>query len=248
MADVYTLFDRRINKLNEEGKVSTGRAYHDARNSLKKFKSRLKLADVTPGSLSKYESHVIAKGKSVTTFSIYVRHLRSIFNQAIDAGFIDRKHYPFGKNRYQPKAPRNIKKALTVAQIKGIIDYQVAEGTNQHLAKDIWLLSYYCNGMNAKDIINLRFKNIENDTIYYERLKTSSTNQTPKLIIVALIPEAKEIIIRWKRKKRGPNSLVFPVLKDSMSEPEKLMVKNQFIKTINKYMKRIGAEIGYDKL
>lgn len=247
VADVYTLFDRRIKKLNEEGKVSTGRTYQDARNSLKKFKSRLKLVDVTPGFLSKYESHMISKGKSMTTISIYVRHLRTIFNQAIDAGFIDRKHYPFGKNRYQPKAPRNIKKALTVAQIKGIIDYQVAEGTNQHLAKDMWLLSYYCNGMNIKDIIHLRFKNIENDTIYYERLKTSSTNQTPKPIIVALIPEAKEIISRWKRKKRGPNSLVFPVLKDSMSEQDKLMVKNQFIKTINKYMKRIGEDIGYDK-
>jgi integrase/recombinase XerD len=221
VADVYTLFDRRINKLNEEGKVSTGRTYQDARNSLKKFKSRLKLADVTPGFLSKYESHMIAKGKSMTTISIYVRHLRTIFNLAIDAGFIDRKQYPFGKNRYQLKAPRNIKKALTVSQIKGIIDYQVAEGTNQHLAKDMWLLSYYCNGMNIKDIINLRFKNIENDTIYYERLKTSSTNQTPKPIIVALIPEAKEIISRWKRKKRGPNSLVFPVLKESMSEHEK---------------------------
>ena len=32
-----------------------------------------------------------------------------------------------------------------------------------------------------------------------------------------------------------------------MSEDDMLKVKNQFIKTINKYMKKIGAEIGYDK-
>jgi integrase len=178
----------------------------------------LKLVDVTPSLLSKYESHMIAKRKSITTIRIYVKHLRTIFNQSIEACLIDRKHYPLGKNRYQPKAPRNIKKALTVAQIKSIIDYKVVEGTNQHLAKEIWLLSYYCNGMNIKDIINLRFKNIENDTIYYERLKTSSTNQTPKPIIVALIPEAKEIINRWKRKKRGPNSLVLPVLNEKQEE------------------------------
>ena len=190
---------------------------------------------------------MISKGKSVTTISIYVRHLRTIFNQAIDDDVIERKHYPFGKNKYQPKAPRNIKKALTVAQIKNIIEYQVAEGTNQQLAKDMWLLSYYCNGMNIKDIVNLRFKNIENDTIYFERLKTSTTNQAPKPIIVALIPEAMEIIKRWKKKKRSPNGLVFPVLKESMSEDERLKVKNQFIKTINNYMKKIGNDIGYDK-
>ena len=32
-----------------------------------------------------------------------------------------------------------------------------------------------------------------------------------------------------------------------MNEYEKAKVKHQFIKTINKYMKRIGIEIGYDK-
>ena len=32
-----------------------------------------------------------------------------------------------------------------------------------------------------------------------------------------------------------------------MTEEEKQQVKHQFIKSINKYMKRIGKEIGYDK-
>lgn len=174
-----------------------------------KFKSRLNLAHVTPDFLNRYESHMISKEKSVTTISIYVRHLMTIFNQAIDENLIDRKHYPFGKNKYQPKAPRNIKKALTIEQIKSVIDYKVEEATNQQLTKDMWLLSYFCNGMNIKDIINLRFKNIENDTIYFERLKTSSTNQAPKPIIVSLIPEAIEIINRWKKKKRNPNDFAF---------------------------------------
>ena len=247
ISDVYSLFDHKIALLNDQGKVSTSRTYRDARNSLKKFRARLHLGDVTPGFLNKYENYMISKGKSVTTISIYVRHLRTIFNQAIDEDKIDRKHYPFGKNKYQPKAPRNIKKALTIEQIKSIIDYKVEEGTNQQLAKDMWLLSYYCNGMNMKDIINLKFNNIENETIYFERLKTSSTNQAPKPIIVSLIPEAIEIIKRWKKKKRSTNDFVFPVLKKSMSEEDKLKVKNQFIKTINKYMKKIGTDIGYDK-
>lgn len=189
--------------------MSTSRSYRDARNSLMKFKSRLNLAHVTPDFLNRYESHMISKEKSVTTISIYVRHLMTIFNQAIDENLIDRKHYPFGKNKYQPKAPRNIKKALTIEQIKSVIDYKVEEATNQQLTKDMWLLSYFCNGMNIKDIINLRFKNIENDTIYFERLKTSSTNQAPKPIIVSLIPEAIEIINRWKKKKRNPNDFAF---------------------------------------
>jgi integrase/recombinase XerD len=77
--------------------------------------------------------------------------------------------------------------------------------------------------------------------------KTSSTNKNPKPIIVTLIPEALEIINRWKKKKRDGNDFVFLVLKKSMSEEDRLKTKNQFIKTINNYMKKIGAEIGYDK-
>lgn len=132
-------------------------------------------------------------------------------------------------------------------QIKRIIDYEVAQGTNQQLAKDMWLLSYYCSGMNMKDILNLKFKNIENESIHFLRQKTSSTNQISKPIIVALIPQAIEIINRWKIRKRNLDDFLFPILKKSMTEDEKLMVKNQFIKTINKFMKRIGADIGYDK-
>jgi integrase/recombinase XerD len=247
VTDVYALFDQKIDKLKSQEKISTSSIYNDAKNSLKRFKSKLNLMDVTSDFLKNYESYMISEGRSVTTISIYIRSLRSIYNQAIDAEMVDRKYYPFGKNKYQPKAPRNIKKALTIEQIKSIIDYKVEEGSNQQLAKDMWLLSYYCNGMNIKDIINLKFKNIENDTIYFERLKTSSTNQAPKPIIVALIPEALEIIKRWKKKKRSSNDFVFPVLKKSMSEEEKLKVKNQFIKTINNYMKKIGTDIGYDK-
>ena len=125
------------------------------------------------------------------------------------------------------------------------MEYDVAESINQQLARDMWLLSYYFNGIYRKDILNLKFKNIENESIHFLRQKTSSTNHISKPIIVALIPQAIEIINRWK--KRNAEDYVFPVLELSMITDEKLKVKHQFIKTINKYMKRIGTEIGYDK-
>ena len=245
--EIYALFDQTISDLNNQGRVSTSRVYRDTRNSLMKYKSKLNIKEITPDFLKKYEDYMYSKGRSVTTVGIYLRHLRSIFNKAIDAEIIDRKYYPFGKNKYQIKAPRNIKKALTIEQIKSIIEYEVEEESNQHLAKDMWLLSYYCNGMNIKDILNLKFKNIDKDVIHFERIKTVNTIQNPKPIIVSLIPQAQEIINRWKKKERSPNDFVFPVLKKTMTEEDKMKIKNQFVKIINKYMKRIGIDIGYDK-
>lgn len=72
--------------------------------------------------------------------------------------------------------------------------------------------------MNIKDIINLKFKNIEKDTIYSVHLKTASTNQAPKPIIVYLISEAMEFNNRWKKKKRNQHDFIFPVLQKSMSK------------------------------
>lgn len=66
------------------------------------------------------------------------------------------KDYPFGRSKYQIKSPSNIKKALTLEQIRSIMEYETEPGSNQQLARDMWLLSYFYNGMNIKDILNLR--------------------------------------------------------------------------------------------
>ena len=69
VSDVYTLFDHKIALLNDQGKVSTGRTYRDAKNSLKKFRTKLHLVNVTPDFLNKYENYMISNSKSVTTLA-----------------------------------------------------------------------------------------------------------------------------------------------------------------------------------
>ena len=245
--EVYDLFDEIISKLNAEGRISTASAYKDARNSLAGYQTNLKFKQVTVQFLKNYEARMKEESKTISTIGSYLRHFRAIYNRAIEKGIIEQKYYPFGKNRYQIKAPRNIKKALTIEQISKIIDYDVIEGSTQHFARDIWLFSYLCNGMNIKDIISLKFKNLISDSIQYDRSKTSNTIQNPKPIVITLLPQAKEIIERWAMKKKKEEDYIFPVLRKDITELQKQKDKDQFVKTINKYMKEIGKEIGYDK-
>ena len=52
---------------------------------------------------------------------MYLRPLRSIFNEAIEEGIIKReKCYPFGRRRYCIPASKNTKKALDLDDIKKI--------------------------------------------------------------------------------------------------------------------------------
>jgi integrase len=244
---VYDFFEKVIIELNAEGRVGTANVYRDAHHSLKSFRSSLAFPQLTVDLLKEYESKMKSEGKSITTIGIYLRHLRAIYNKAIEAGIVDQKSYPFGKNRFQIKAPRNIKKALTIDQIKKIMDYEVENDSTQHFVRDIWLFSYLCNGMNIKDILNLKFTNIQGDFIHYDRAKTSNTIQNPKPIIISLLPKAKEILKKWSSKDRNDKNYVFPIFHKNLDEKRKQQIKHQFIKTINKYMKMIGEEIGYDK-
>ena len=151
--DVYQLFDDTVSKLNSEGRIATATAYKNASQSLKRYKSKLNFTEVNVAFLKDYDSKLKSEGKSISSIGIYLRHFRAIYNKAIEQGIVNQKYYPFGKNKYQIKAPRNIKKALTIDQIKSIIDYKVIEGSTQHFVRDIRLFSYLCNGMNVKDII-----------------------------------------------------------------------------------------------
>jgi len=245
--DVYTMFQITIETLKSEGRISTANIYRDALTSFSKFKSNLTFKEVDIEFLKSYEKKMNTNGQSKSTTGIYCRHLRAIFNKAIQADIIDQKSYPFGKTKYQIQAPRNIKKSLTIEQIKKIIDYPVNKDSTQHFVRDIWIFSYLCNGMNIKDILNLKYKNIDGENILYDRAKTSKTVQNPKPIIINLLPQTIDIINRWGNKKKNKNDYVFPIYSDDLTDEQKQQTKHQFIKTINKYMKVIGEDIGYDK-
>jgi hypothetical protein len=54
---------------------------------------------------------VKANGLSKSTIGIYLRPLRAIYNEAIEAGFAKGdKSYPFGRRKYQIPSGRNVKK------------------------------------------------------------------------------------------------------------------------------------------
>jgi integrase/recombinase XerD len=45
---------------------------------------------------------MLAQDYSKTTVGIYVRQLRTLFNEAIELCIIKREKYPFGRRKYQP--------------------------------------------------------------------------------------------------------------------------------------------------
>ncbi|MEM9982891.1 MAG: site-specific integrase [Bacteroidota bacterium] len=242
--DVYSHFEKKIQALHTEGRVKTAQSYRNALNSLKSFKKSLQFPDITPQFLESYHNYMVSRGRSQTTVGIYLRSLRAIFNQAIKYG-VD-VPYPFGRNGYTPPQGKNIKKALTFSQIEQIYKYS-ADIEQEQYARDMFVFSYLCNGMNMKDVALLKFKNIAKDKIIFVRAKTSRTKKQTKPIQCIITDEVQAIIDRWGNKAVHSDSFLFPILQPTDTPTEQAKKISQAIKTINKWLSRIADKLGIDQ-
>ena len=250
-SSVLDALRERHNELTKKNRISTAVTMQYTIKSIEdylKFVKRKTLAfsDITPEWLQSFEDWMDANKKSITTTGIYLRNLRTILNQAIENGLLPRENYPFSKNKYQIPSARNTKKALAIKDIKKFIEYYPKTDAEKR-AKDLWTFSYLCNGVNIKDIARLKYKNLDSKRISFVRAKTErSTKANQKSIVVIRIPEINTIINKWGNKNIAPNDYVFPLLSEFDTPEQEYAKIQQATKTINKYTKRIGKELGFE--
>jgi integrase len=247
--DVFSFFDQQIDQIKKEGRISTASSYLVAKNSFRKFhrKDHLDFKDITVKFLEEYERWMISIGNSITSVGINNRCLRRIFNIAIFNGTVKRELYPFGAKSnglYQPPVHNNIKKALDLSDIKKIFTYS-SENPVEMYYRDLWIFSYLCNGMNFNDILHLKYKNMDGESMKFIRRKTLRSRKTSE-IQVYLVKEAKEIIERWGKKPTEFDSYIFKGLYDNIDPLAKRAIIHQEIKQCNKYLNRIAKIIGIE--
>jgi len=244
--DVYSCITNKIDTLMQQDRIKTANAYASLLSSLKTYyqKEKLSFSVVSISYLDAYENWILKTGKSITTVGIYLRHLRSIYNQAIEDGIVSRDKYPFGKRKYQIPSGTNTKKALPISEIRLIADYRAAN-TNYLFARDMWLFSYLTNGANMVDIFSLREANIQDGFIVFQRKKTLRTTRLRPLFIRVFISDRmQDIIDQWRPKN---NSFLFPVLEEGMTEKDIIRKVDSAIRQINKYIGFISKDIGLSK-
>lgn len=232
--------------LRTNGQLGTALTYEYSKKSLQDFTKTevLKFDKVNPSFLEKYERQM----SNPTTIGIYLRPLRHIFNLAIDhpSGFL--KDYPFKRkshetNKYKIPAPRNIKKALTKVEVKSIYDYEAVRGSSEAFYKDIWLFSYFANGINMKDICKLQYKNIKGTSIEFRRAKTERSNKNTKPITIVLTEDLIKIIDEYGTKPNAKENYLFTFLKPTMNLEDEMAAIKQATKQTNKYIKRVAEKL-----
>ena len=244
-ASLKFLYDEYIKKLRKNDQIRTAESYKYSFGSLSSFFNKeIQIEDVDVDFLNEYEKWMLNKGRSANTIGIYLRPLRSIFNIAVESQIIYKEEYPFGKGKYIIPSTHNVKRALSINDIKKIFFYK-SENTAENSSKDYWMFSYLCHGLNFKDIARLKYKNLKDNCLEVIRSKTiNSTKSSQHKIVIPLLPESKAIINRLSQKRVNNETYIFPILDSILNEEEKIKKLDLFISTTNKYMGRIGNKLG----
>jgi integrase/recombinase XerD len=247
------VFKEYIEDLRRAGRASTTSSYQCAFNSLLSFSKNLAWNDLTPEFLEEYEAYMREEGKSQNTIGIYLRSLRAVINYGIANGLFAKEYYPFGRKshgKYQIPAAQNKKRALSKKEVEAIKALEVKPGSRKELARDFWLFSYYANGCNIKDIVHLRWKDIDwkEGVIQFVRKKTERANKSNQVQITAVIhPHITEVIQRRGVDDSQPEHYVFSIIEANQTAEEQHKHTQEFVRRINIGLKQIAKELNLTK-
>lgn len=245
---IHSLYSQAIEAFKANDQISTALNYEYSIRSLVLFQATrsyesLAFHHITTQWLNDYVNYMLnTVKKKKATIGIYLRPLRAILNEAIKLELIPAKSYPFGREKFEIPTGANIKKALSPEQLKLLYE-NVPESKCQLKAKAFWFFSYFCNGMNFKDITLLKFRDIKDDSFSFIRAKTSRTTKRDISIKVFLNEFTLKVIADYGNTDRDPDNFVFPVIEASDSAVIQQKKIKAFIKITNKHFKKFAHSL-----
>ena len=244
------------------GKVGNAGIYKDLRNQLAKFivaeykAEDLPLERVNLSFCDKWERFLRSTGAKEITLSLRFRTLRAVLNKAIANGLAKVEHYPFARTaaeRHKFSVGKfdvsTTKRAVSRDAIR-MLEALTPDTARLQLAKDVFLFSFYCGGINFVDLAQLRWRaltaNDESATTYrlnYVRQKTQGK------FSLKLLPYPASIVARYRELTHAtPDSYIFPIL-DVAKHQTSTQIKNRLHKIlgqVNQDLKVLAPLAGID--
>lgn len=239
---VTGFFDEIIDELTRSGRIGNAKAYKDTRDSFVSFGGKkLRLRDITPVLLEKYEVSLRERGNGNGGISFKMRHLRALVNKAIKRKLITKEHYSFETYKVSKLKAVNNKKALSIEEFKKLRDVDLSKSPYLLEAYNYFMFSIYARGINFVDMMKLKWSDIQDGRIYYVRSKTKASFN------IEIIQPMQDIIDFYKAQKRN-SQYVFPILlQDDLTPIQIANRKHKVLSRYNSKLKEVGKLAEIDK-
>ena len=212
-------------------KDGTAAAYKSTRSSLAKFlgDSDIRISIIDLRFIWRYEDFLYNSGVTSNTVSYYLRNLRTLYNQAMTDGCRSQGEYPFVKTQTHPA--KTVKRALTRNDLQALAKLKLEDAAELKFARDLYLFSFYAQGMAFVDMVLLKKSDIRNGVLAYSRHKSK------QLIRIVVTPQMQELMARYTTE----GEYVFPIVSDIYSSEYKQY--RLALGRINRHLKKIAAMV-----
>lgn len=260
-----TFARERAQMIYDNGGWRNWRKYCGLINKLDAFRKKRRMADITVADMTvelltrfdnflhKWENER-EPGKLLhpNTIEVQFNILRTLVHRAIEVGIMEASRDPFLVFKY--KGVKTVKEKLDDSEMERIINLELEEGSLIWHCKNYFLFSYYCAGIRAADLIQLRWGNVSGlGRLHYQMGKNHKERD------LLLVDQAMEILSHYHREDAKATDYIFPLLsndaeyagyitqadKDRM-KPELRHKMYQDISSknalINKYLKKIAEK------
>lgn len=260
----------RAQMIYDNGGWRNWRKYCGLINKLDTFRKKRRMADITVADmtvelLTRFDNFLHKwenerdPGKLLhpNTIEVQFNILRTLVHRAIEVGIMEASKDPFLVFKY--KGVKTIKEKLDDSEMERIINLELEEGSLIWHCKNYFLFSYYCAGIRAADLIQLRWGNVTaSGRLHYQMGKNHKERD------LLLVEQAIEILRHYQREDAKAMDYIFPLLsndaeyagyvtqadKDRM-RPELRHKMYQDISSknalINKYLKKIAEKAEIEK-
>ena len=228
--------NKLIHQMMEVNKVGNALVYKTTVNRLISYCGKdIAFTEINYKLLNEFNHHLITSGLKQNSISNYFRTIRAIYNKALKEKIVDRSLYPF--HDISIKSEKTAKRAVLKEDIRKLLEIPLQQHSPSWTALNYFMLSFFLRGMSFTDLAYLKQSNIIDGRIVYRRRKTH------KDYSVKLFPVAETII----NQMHVPGSdYLLPIIPNNVPEDSlrsKRLIQ-QWIKTTNKYLKRLSTECG----
>ena len=253
-------FKSHIDKLARKGQAGTVRAYSSAYAAFHSFQNGRDFdpADLTPKKLEALDEWLRTprpkrKVLNDTSVSIYLRCIRSVYNEMAANDEYLEAVYPFSRKdsdkKYKIPTGGGGQKGITLSKeemrafIDGKVSGEAIPENPMYRGKQMFLFSFFGQGANFKDLALLKYENVGKDYVEFERQKTIRTKQDGRKVQIPLTDELTEILIEQGNPNKKKSNYVFEVFEANKKYTPKQVddTIRQWVKVTNKWLKRYCA-------
>lgn len=231
-----TLFDYMrgtVARYRQYGQMRTSETYLSTLNSLMRYCGGVDVAldGIDSEWVEGYRVKLKGMGLSPNTISFYLKHLRAVYNRAVDDGLVcDRR--PF--RRVSTSIERTAKRAVPLTVIKRLKMIDCNNDPSRLFARDMFMFSFYTRGMSFVDIAYLQKNNLRDNVLLYRRRKTNQQ------LCIHWEPCMERILEVYRADTSSP--YLFSIINKGHNDPRR-QYRNTLLR-INRHLKEIGRGLG----